>query len=224
MGVEFRTISGAGGTPLATTVVGPDAFGAPAAVGTSTSAARADHDHGLPAAPAVPAAATTVVGPDAYGAAAAVGTSTAYARADHDHGLPAAPSPTLSQVNGRLAANVSVAALTTTVVLTSASLATGTWLVSFSTEITNGGAAAGKADITTVLGTAVGTFYGPIMAEGELPAISGGPMGLAFTFVIVVTTAGTLQWNAYADVGCTVLQNGINNALPVTGYTAVKIG
>ncbi len=35
----------------ATTVTGPDAFGAASAVGTSTLYARQDHDHGLPAAP-----------------------------------------------------------------------------------------------------------------------------------------------------------------------------
>ena len=80
-----------GGTP-ATTVTGPDAFGAAAVVGTSTLYAREDHDHGLPAAPAVPTPATTVTGPDVFGAAAVVGTGTEYARIDHDHGLPAAPA------------------------------------------------------------------------------------------------------------------------------------
>jgi hypothetical protein len=37
--------------PPATTVTGPDAFGASAVVGTGTHYARNDHDHGLPAAP-----------------------------------------------------------------------------------------------------------------------------------------------------------------------------
>ena len=81
----------AGVTP-ATTVTGPDAYGAAAVVGASTEYARADHDHGLPAAPASNTPATTVTGPDAYGATAVVGVSTEYARADHDHGLPAAPA------------------------------------------------------------------------------------------------------------------------------------
>jgi hypothetical protein len=84
--------SSGGGASPATTVTGPDAFGASAVVGTGTHYARNDHDHGLPAAPSVPAAATTVTGPDAYGASAAVGTGTHYARNDHDHGLPAAPT------------------------------------------------------------------------------------------------------------------------------------
>ena len=83
--------SGGSGTP-ATTVTGPDAFGAAPVVGVSLLYARADHDHGLPANPA-PGVATTVTGPDAFGAAAAVGVSLLYARADHDHGLPANPAP-----------------------------------------------------------------------------------------------------------------------------------
>jgi hypothetical protein len=76
--------------PPATTVTGPDAFGAASVVGTSTLYARQDHDHGLPANPA-PGPATTVAGPPAYGAAPIVGTGTLYARNDHIHGLPAAP-------------------------------------------------------------------------------------------------------------------------------------
>ena len=78
----------------ATTVTGPDTFGAAAVVGTGAKYAREDHDHGLPASPSVPAAATTVTGPDTFGHAAVVGTSGSYARADHDHGLPANPAPT----------------------------------------------------------------------------------------------------------------------------------
>ena len=86
----WETTSSGASIPPATTVTGPDAFGAPAAVGTGTHYARNDHDHGLPGNPA-PDPATTVTGPDAYGAPADVGTSPNYALEDHDHGLPAAP-------------------------------------------------------------------------------------------------------------------------------------
>ncbi len=82
---------GGGGTPSGT-VTGPDAYGAAATPGVSSDYSRGDHDHGLPAAPAVPGPATTVTGPDAFGAGAAVGASALYAREDHDHGLPAAPA------------------------------------------------------------------------------------------------------------------------------------
>ena len=84
------TVTVTGGVSPATTVTGPDTFGAAAVVGTGTKYARDDHDHGLPANPQRTPA-TTVTGPDAFGAAAVVGTSLLYARQDHDHGLPAAP-------------------------------------------------------------------------------------------------------------------------------------
>lgn len=54
---------GGGGASPATTVTGPDSFGATAVVGTSALYARADHDHGLPAAPAdVPLSVVTAAG------------------------------------------------------------------------------------------------------------------------------------------------------------------
>ena len=42
---------GGSGPSPATTVTGPDAYGASAVVGTGTHYARNDHNHGLPAAP-----------------------------------------------------------------------------------------------------------------------------------------------------------------------------
>lgn len=42
---------GAGGVPVATTVTGPDAFGASAVVGTGGHYSPSNHDHGLPANP-----------------------------------------------------------------------------------------------------------------------------------------------------------------------------
>ena len=224
MGVEFRSISGAL-TPLATTVVGPDAFGAAAVVGTSTSAARADHDHGLPAAPAVPAAATTVTGPDAFGAAAVVGTSTAYARADHDHGLPAAPSPTLSTVSGVLGADVAVAAATNTLVMTSGTLAIGTWLVTWNLTVKNGAATAALASAWVVIATGTATLNGPSQADSEMPAVSTGYVALSFTTLVVVTAAATLSlYVATANASTvSVLGYGTTPATTATGYTAIKV-
>jgi hypothetical protein len=89
---EIVALAAGGGASPATTVTGPDAYGASAVVGTGTTYARSDHDHGLPAAPAVPTASATVTGPDAYGASAAVGSAATFSRGDHDHGLPAAPA------------------------------------------------------------------------------------------------------------------------------------
>ena len=83
--VSFPLAAQAGVPTPATSVTGPDAFGAIPVVGTSLLYARQDHDHGAPAL----SAATSVTGPDAFGAAAVVGSSLSYARQDHDHGLPA---------------------------------------------------------------------------------------------------------------------------------------
>lgn len=96
-GITLTNLS-PGATP-ASSVVGPDAYGASPAVGTSLDYARADHDHGLPAAQAGTPA-TSVTGPDAYGASAVVGTSTNYARQDHDHGLPSEFTSPASTVVG----------------------------------------------------------------------------------------------------------------------------
>ena len=78
----------------ATTVTGPDAFGASAVVGTGTTYARADHDHGLPAAPAVPSAGTSSdIGVEYLGVAAAAGATGKYADAGHVHKLPGRHTP-----------------------------------------------------------------------------------------------------------------------------------
>src|ERR1035437_611242 len=84
-GITIDTTSQTWVTPAAsvspaTTVTGPDASGASAVVGTGTTYARNDHDHGLPTIPAAVSPSTTVTGPDAYGASAVVGTGTNYAR------------------------------------------------------------------------------------------------------------------------------------------------
>ncbi len=46
-GTDWVNVAPTGGTP-ATSVTGPDAYGAAAVVGTSAAYARGDHDHGLP--------------------------------------------------------------------------------------------------------------------------------------------------------------------------------
>lgn len=109
----------------ATTVVGPDAFAAPAVVGVLTTYAREDHDHGLPSAPAVPASAApaltlgtansagadtghffppnstiaafdaTVPVSQAMGDAAATGAAGVAARRDHKHGMPSFATPAI---------------------------------------------------------------------------------------------------------------------------------
>lgn len=86
--------SGTGGTP-ASTVTGPDAYGAAAVVGTSTDFARADHDHGLPAVPT--AAAVGAVPTSEVGAASGVASLDATGNVPASQlGNAAAPATTVS--------------------------------------------------------------------------------------------------------------------------------
>lgn len=81
---------GGGGVTLATTTPSTSAVGIAGAVGTGTTAARADHVHGREGFGAATAQ-------TAYGAVAGNGTATTVARSDHMHGTPALP--TASQIS-----------------------------------------------------------------------------------------------------------------------------
>ena len=182
------------GVSPATTVTGPDAYGAAAVVGVGTTFARADHDHGLPAAPVVPTAATTVTGPDAYGAAAVVGVGTTFARADHDHGLPAAPSPTLTTYSGAISTAVSLPTSTWTTVLTTVSLPLGTYLLSVVIEVMPAATATAVTSLAGFIGggTGVATFqYAGINSNISNGQPTATYSLLSATQVITVTTAGT---------------------------------
>jgi len=203
----------------ASTVTGPDAFGASAVVGTDTTFAREDHNHGLPSATAP---ATTVTGPDAYGASAVVGTGTTYARDDHNHGLPAAPSVSLTTASSFITASVSVASGTNTEI-TSVSLGAGTWLISFQGAF--GPTSSGSGfDVWIGPNSASTTgIYGAATNTGTTSADFGGAAGSA-----IVTLAGTTTVYLNANAGAAgLIHYAGSSALAVanvTGLTAVKIG
>ena len=74
------------------------------------------------------------------------------------------------------------------------------------------------------MGSGAGTFAGPVSADGELPAISGGAVSLATTCLVTITTAGYVSLYIYSAVACIVKwlpTSGINGT--VTGIVAVKI-
>ncbi|HUZ84153.1 MAG TPA: hypothetical protein VMU66_05625, partial [Gaiellales bacterium] len=121
-------------------------------------------------------------------------------------------------------ADAAVAAATNTHLIDTPSLAIGTWLLAFSAEVVNGGATAGDCGMTLAIGSAAGTFAGPVSADGELPAISGGAVSLATTCLVTITTAGQVSLYIYSAVACTVKRiatSGINGL--VTGIVAVQI-
>ncbi len=215
-GTAAQDAAAFGQIPVVARPSGPDAYGAAAVVGTGAAFARNDHDHGLPAAPAVPAAATTVTGPDAYGAAAAVGTGTAYARNDHDHGLPAAPAASLANASGVNGGTTSLPASTITTVITTASLTIGTWLIDFTLSAQNNGSTAGVLQSYIAVGTATATLSpsapGPLT---ELPALTGGYAAVSQTCIATITVAGTILLQA--STGGAAATNARST------YTAVKI-
>lgn len=141
-------------------------------------------------------------------------------------GSPAAP--TLAQSNppqaGTIGGDVALTAATDTLVQTSAALGVGTWAISFGAELIVTGAAASDAMVYVQAGTATVVFQGPTAADGELPALAGGSLGLAFDCLAVVSVAGTLQFRAFSTLAGTVkAASTVNGGKPVTGYTAVRV-
>ena len=175
-----------------------------------------------------PAPATTVTGPDSYGSPAVVGTGTTYARNDHDHGLPAAPAVALTNASGQLATDVSVPTTTLTTVLTTASLAVGTWLINASLYAVALNATTQQVDIKASVGTATATFSGGYAMTIGFPSQLGKDFSAAMTctFIATVTVAGTLVFQAYASdsTGATFkAATALISSPGATGYTAVKI-
>jgi len=202
-GSEYAPATPAAAPSPASTVTGPDAFGASAVVGTGTTYARDDHDHGLPSAPAVPSAATTVIGPDAFGASSVVGTGTDYARNDHNHGLPSAPA---------------VPSAATTVIGpdafgASAVVGTGT---TYARDDHDHGLPAAPADIplstvTTAGDLIQGTGAGAVArlalgAANQVLRVVSGALAWAADAVGVLTTTGDLL---YASAANTLARLGI---------------
>ena len=164
--------------------------------------------------------ATTVTGPDAFGAAAVVGVGTLYARNDHDHGLPAAPGAT--NAAGVLGADVVLVATADTLILTTASLAVGTWLVEFQVQMKTLSTGA-DAGVKVALGTATATFTGPVAVSAVPDTNSPNICALWLRFIATVTVAGTLQMRVMSTAADTVRQLSGQYASAATGYTAIKV-
>ena len=203
--IALETFVGTSGTPgaaipaPATTVTGPDAFGASPVVGASPKYARQDHDHGLPSAPAGVSPATTVTGPDAYGASAVVGTGTLYARNDHDHGLPAAPTTATTQSAGdnstliatdafvQTAVNNAIAGVNPAIAVLVATTAAGnTSSLTYNNGVGGIGATfTGTANTPIVVdGVTINTLGQRLLVKNDTQSPSGAFNGIYFVTVI----------------------------------------
>lgn len=107
--------------------------------------------------------------------------------------------------------DVSVPDTGTTIVLTTASLAVGKWLVS-ATGFANL-AASGEVDIVVAEATATATFAGGTESNPSIGA--GGLVPFALNFVATVTVAGTIKFNATSTPS--------GNSIDLLGYTALRI-
>ena len=134
-----------------------------------------------------------------------------------------APAPVaLANVSGVLAADT-VIGTTATTVLTTPVLPIGTYLVNFSGYVISI-SGSDTVDVSIAQGTATATFAGPKSSDVNFTA-GGGT--LSFCCIATLTQAGTLIFVAQAAGAATTntlkALDPVNAALPVTGYTAVKI-
>ncbi len=128
------------------------------------------------------------------------------------------PSGALATEGGVLASNTAVAAATLTTVLTTASLAVGTWLVSWTAVF--GGSA--EAEAKLVVGTAAATFLG---TQSAVISSNGGFETGGGSVLVTVTTAGTLEIQAESSASGTVYATSPTYTFPgATAYTAVNLG
>lgn len=128
--------------------------------------------------------------------------------------------------SGAIGSNVSLGVNTLTKIMDTASLGVGMWLVTMTTTILVGGSAGGIFSLVGALDTAVGSISGPTVAEGTAQAVTNQEVPLSTSFVVTITTAGTLKMSGYGTTGsgCNALATTENGFSSPTGYTAVRLG
>jgi hypothetical protein len=132
-------------------------------------------------------------------------------------------TPALSNATGALGSDITTAATATTAVLTTGSLAVGTWLVVFS--ITSYPTASGNYDITTTVASGSATLAGNKAASAGEGTASRAALS---TLVVVATVTAT------ATLTCNLVTNGTSavakastvagSVANATAWTAVRIG
>lgn len=127
--------------------------------------------------------------------------------------------PAAAYFAGVLGTNVALTS-TTALVLTTPSLAIGTWLLEFKVGILCAGSS-GVFGIQASAGTAVATFAGSVEANSQIVSSNWGT--LSVKCVAVVTTAGTITCYGKGGSSGTAEVNGTTYSSTITGYTALRI-
>lgn len=130
----------------------------------------------------------------------------------------------LSTATGVLAANTSTGVSANfTDIMSTATLAAGTWLIVWTVTVTPG-ASPFSVSLKVAAGTATASIAGPtgtsLSASATLPYMSG-----AVAHVVTVTSQGTLKLQAasHGATAQTVLAQSQDGAQAATGYAAVRI-
>lgn len=137
-------------------------------------------------------------------------------------GFPTAP------VTGALVSDATIALSSTGAIITTGSLAVGTWSINFDTLMTTA-SSSGLAEITAILGSATATFAGCYSTQIDTSLQAGThPLSCGLSFTVVVTVAGTItiqcknnsSTNSVVFKAATTGAGAYTNA---TGYTAVRV-
>jgi hypothetical protein len=172
------------------------------------------------------------VGALLYGAASNVPTQLAIGSTGQalivSGGLPVWGQPSLLPTGAIISTPVTMTAATAVTMFTTTSLAIGTWEVTASGLLTAPAStsATGLEVYPGASGTAVYTVTGP--ASGEIGyQLASANIPFSFTFVIVVTTAGTVNFVGYNNSASNAtLQSstqGTSAKTGVSGWSAVRI-
>jgi hypothetical protein len=207
----------------ATTVTGPDAFGAPAVVGTDKTFAREDHDHGLPANPVTAAAveglftgANQVFLGTGSGAGALATLANGYGIAGFAANPPT-PAVGLSITSNNLGSNTALA--TTGTVVSTVTLAVGTWLLFGGISATESATYVADLEAAFELGTATATIAQVVGLVGF--GVSSAVLQTTCFGTAVVTVSGTITLTGFATsaTGTLTASGGAGR----TGMIAIRI-
>ena len=129
--------------------------------------------------------------------------------------------------SGNITANVNLPAATSEIIMSSGSLAIGTWLVTANININpNSTTSPGFAGFWAVINTGAATIAGGASASlfyGD-SGTGGGGLSLSLSFLVVVTASASINFYAESSILAAALAQGSDApAANSTGWTATRV-